>query len=370
MQAVFNRFAAKAALVYFIAFTFWWVYLFLKYGDVPNFQHYLFAATYGFVCIWGAYRGLIHSNRWGGFKSVIGRGLILLSLGLLAQEFGQLVFSYYNIFLKVEIPYPSLADLGYFGSIPFYIAGIVMIGWASGINFSLKGAFNQIQLVAIPVLALLASYYFFLRGYEFDLTQPLKIFLDFGYPLGQAIYVSLAILIFSLSRRILGGIMRDKVFLLIVAFALQYVADYNFLYQSSRLTWVNGGYGDYLYFLAYFIMTLGLISFYDPNISQLVLAPILTPTKDIYSQIILKIIAEQQLVIGPVALEEAGRVGSIKINPNLSQVEITGDGKKALADLIGQYEKLFGQASVEVCKQAVKGLIGQLPPSEVPEVLK
>ena len=289
MQAIFNRFAAKAALLYFIAFTFWWVNLFLKYSDVSNWGHYLFAATYGFICIWGAYRGLSHSNRWGGLKSVMGRALILLSLGLLAQEFGQLVFSYYNIFLQVEIPYPSLADVGYFGSIPLYIAGIVMVGWASGVNFSLKRLVNQIQLVAIPALMLFISYYFFLRGYEFDFSQPLKIFLDFGYPLGQAIYISLAILTFSLSRQFLGGVMRNKVFLLIVAFVTQYVADYNFLSQASSGTWVNGGYGDYLYFVAYFIMTLGLISFYDPNLGKLVFAPIVSATQDIYSKIILKI---------------------------------------------------------------------------------
>ena len=42
-------------------------------------------------------------------------------------------------------------------------------------------------------------------------------------------------------------------------FFAQYLADYNFLFQNSRGTWYNGGYGDYLYLLAYFLMSIGII---------------------------------------------------------------------------------------------------------------
>ncbi len=100
---------------------------------------------------------------------------------------------------------------------------------------------------------------FFLRGDEFDFSDPLQVVLDFGYPLGEAIYISIAMLTYSLSRDILGGVMRSKILFLIVAFVMQYIAEFNFLVQSSNGTWVNGGYGDYLYFLAYFTMALGLI---------------------------------------------------------------------------------------------------------------
>ena len=106
----------------------------------------------------------------------------------------------------------------------------------------------------------------FLQKYEFDWGQPLKIFLDFGYPFGQAIYVSLALLTYTLSKSVLGGIMKKKILFILFAFLMQYVADYNFLFQSSRGTWANGGYGDFLYFLAYFLMTLGLLNL--QNIQQ------------------------------------------------------------------------------------------------------
>ncbi len=369
-MAVFSRAAVKVALVFFISVTFWWVSLYFRFGQNSYEEHYLFAATYGLICLWGAFFGFNQARRWGGLSSVIGRALAALSLGLLAQEFGQLVFSFYNIFLGVEIPYPSLADLGFFGSIPFYVVGVILLGRSSGVRFSLSRFAGQMQAVLIPLFLLLASYFLFLRNYEFDWSSPLKVFLDFGYPLGQGLYLSLTLLFYSLSRHLLGGLMRNKMLLLFLAFLMQYLADYNFLFQSSRGTWLNGGYGDYLYFLSYFMMTLGLISFYDRRLERLAPSRVLSPTTDIYSRIVLKIIAEQREVIGPLALSEASKVENLKVSPDLKAVQILNGGGETLAKLVGQYEKLFGKASVAVCKKAAGELLTELDLNQVPEILR
>lgn len=364
-----TRWSAKVGLLFFIVVTYWWTYLHLKFlpGDRP---YYVWAATYGLIALWGGWRGLVMSRRWGGLKSILGKALIFLSVGLILQEFGQIVFSYYNIALGIDIPYPSLADVGFFGTVPFYIFGIVYLGKAAGIEFSMRRLASQLQVVLIPLSLLAVAYFWFLRGYEFDFSQPLKVFLDFGYPLGQAIYVSLALLVYSLTRQLLGGVMREKVLLLLWGFSIQFIADYNFLFQSSHGTWVNGGYGDYLYFLSYSLVAIGLISFYDQEVSRIIPAKITAPAAGIYSQIILKIIAEQQLIVGPVALEEAAKVESLRFSPDLSQVEVVGSGKEVLGALVAQYEKLFGRASIEVCKSVSKDLLSSLPDSEIPQILK
>lgn len=250
--------ANKTAFILYLLLTFWWIFLYVS-GLKENFNNYFFAAVYGFMALLGGIWGIRIAKGWGGVKSVMGRAIIFLSLGLFAEEFGQLVFSYYNIFLKVEVPYPSIADIGFFMNIPFYLYGGYLLLKASGGSLSIKSLRSQIQALGIPLAMLIISYLFFLQGYEFDFTKPLKIFLDFGYPLGQAMYVSIAILAFSLSRKTLGGVMRPKILLLIIAFIYQFAADFNFLYQNSSGTWYNGGYGDYLYLLAYFIMTLGIL---------------------------------------------------------------------------------------------------------------
>jgi hypothetical protein len=247
-----------AAWLLFILITIWWIALYAL-GFRENFHNYLFGAVYGLMALLGGLWGLSISKEWGGRKSVMGKAIIFLSLGLLAQEFGQVVFSFYNIFLNIEIPYPSIADIGFFMNIPLYLYGGYLLLMASGGKLNIKSLKSQFQAVGIPVLMLGLSYLFFLQSYEFDLSNPLKTFLDFGYPLGQAMYVSIAILAYSLTRKWLGGVMKARILLLIIAFIYQYIADFNFLYQSSLGTWYNGGYGDYLYFLAYFLMALGIL---------------------------------------------------------------------------------------------------------------
>lgn len=41
-----------------------------------------------------------------------------------------------------------------------------------------------------------------------------------------------------------------------------------------------------------------------------------------------------------------------------------------LGRLVAQYEKLFGAASREVCRDAVRPLLSQVPQDEIPAVLK
>lgn len=258
IETIRKEYFAKVAVALLIILTIWWALLNLS-GSREQLQNYLFGASYGLMAILGGVAGIRIARHWGGSKSIMGKAIFVLSFGLLAEEYGQLVFSYYNIFAHVQVPYPSLADIGFFGNIPLYVIGIVLLAQASGVHFSLKKLSGKIQTVFIPAAMLAFSYFFFLQKYEFDWSNPLKIFLDFGYPLGQAFYVSLAFLTYSLSNNILGGIMKNKILFLLFAFAIQYLADYNFLFQSSDGTWLNGGYGDYLYLLAYFIMTLGII---------------------------------------------------------------------------------------------------------------
>lgn len=243
----------------FVLLAIWWALLQTIGVEPGGISSLAWAASYQVIALMGGIFGIAVGRMWGGFKSVMGRSIFAFSVGLLFQTFGQSVFSLYNLFLKVEVPYPSLADVGFFGSIPIYIYGIILLARASGAQISLRSFINKIQALLIPLVMLILSYYFFLRGYEFDWSDPLRIFLDFGYPMGQAVYVSIAILTYMLSKKFLGGIMRAKVLFILFALVVQYFADYNFLYQAINETWVNGGYGDLVYLVAYLLMALGLL---------------------------------------------------------------------------------------------------------------
>ena len=91
----------------------------------------------------------------------------------------------------------------------------------------------------------------------------------------------------------------------------------------------------------------------------------------ILDQITTKIIREQELIVGPLAWSEAGKVQGLKIiDQNKGEVAFNnGDQKEVVNRLVSQYGRIFGQASREVCREAVVSLIADLSPSEVPSSL-
>ena len=91
-----------------------------------------------------------------------------------------------------------------------------------------------------------------------------------------------------------------------------------------------------------------------------------------FDQIALNIIKEQELIIGPLAWGEAGKVSGIHIiNARDGSVTVeNSDNKTAVDKLIARYERLFGRASLEVCREAAAPFLLNLNPAEIPASLK
>ncbi len=91
----------------------------------------------------------------------------------------------------------------------------------------------------------------------------------------------------------------------------------------------------------------------------------------IFDKISIRIIKEQELVIGPVAWEEAKKVSGFRIiDKDKGEVSFEGDPKEVLNRLVAQYSRLFGQVSREVCKEAVQDLLAELPQTDIPNSLQ
>lgn len=88
-----------------------------------------------------------------------------------------------------------------------------------------------------------------------------------------------------------------------------------------------------------------------------------------FPQIVLRIIKEQESVIGPLAWDEARKVSGLTVQSHDS-VSLSGNEKDIINRLVAQYAHLFGKASNEVCKEAVQDLIAEMPPAEIPSSLK
>src|SRR5258708_4784024 len=132
-----KRWLQVLVTVVFLGFVVWWV----------SFQHVVeaqgvtvqwFGGTYGLMALIGAVIGLFAAAKWGGLKSVLGKALTFFSLGLLAQELGQLIYTYYVYGAKVQIPYPSWGDVAYFGSVVLYVIAAFFLARVAGARFSLR----------------------------------------------------------------------------------------------------------------------------------------------------------------------------------------------------------------------------------------
>lgn len=248
-------------------FTVWWLGMSISHGFKDR-SYVLLSEVYGLIALVGGLNGLREAKGLGSLKSHFGRAIIFLALGLLLQEFGQLAYSYFNSIAKVELPYPAVPDIGFFGSIPMYIIGAYYLMKGLGVvSIIKKSPIKLLISIAVSASIVGVSYWLFLKGYDTADRTNAAIFFDFAYPLAQTIYVSIAVTILISVGGLLGGMMRKPVLLLLSAFLVQYAADSNFLYQTIHGTWGPAGYGDYIYMSAYFLMSLSLIYLCAPIIA-------------------------------------------------------------------------------------------------------
>jgi hypothetical protein len=87
---------------------------------------------------------------------------------------------------------------------------------------------------------------------------------------------------------------------------------------------------------------------------------------DAYSKIILEIVHEQENIIGPIAISQANLVHGLALDWEQKAVTVTGDPKKVLDGLVEQYRTLFGQISVEVCKEAAQKILHEPHSDKLP----
>ncbi|OGE30653.1 hypothetical protein A2631_03805 [Candidatus Daviesbacteria bacterium RIFCSPHIGHO2_01_FULL_44_29] len=90
---------------------------------------------------------------------------------------------------------------------------------------------------------------------------------------------------------------------------------------------------------------------------------------DIFALAAQRIIKEQQAIIGPIALMQAQKVQGLQVS-TVDDIKIVGAGKDVLTNLVNQYAKLFGQTSIEVCREAFQSVSDQFKPADIPEILK
>lgn len=370
----------QIAILLFSILTISWLFTKPLESGVMVVAKYSWSTAYALMSFFGAFCSFFISKKWGGINSIVGKILLSFAIGLFLQAFGQTVYSYYAWMYHLEAPYPSIGDIGYFGSIFLYIYGSFLLAKHIGINVSARSFFSKLATVLIPVVMVSISYYAFLGEYQFHEFNLLKISLDFGYPIGQAIYVSFALLILILSHKSYNGVLRKPVLFLVLALILQYIADSYFIFTANNGTWYLGGVGDYLYLLAYFVLTITII-FLSSTLERVetenssanaaTADKVNSTDEQILNQILVEVIKRQVSIMGAMAWVEVRKIPDILVHDEANfKLTIAGDPKNTVDKLVRRYKKVFGDLAVVVSKSAVYGLLRELHPDKTPDILK
>jgi hypothetical protein len=89
-----------------------------------------------------------------------------------------------------------------------------------------------------------------------------------------------------------------------------------------------------------------------------------------FNEMIIKIITEQENIIGSLAVEQAKKVNGLNVDWPNHQITVNGNEKIIIDSLIKQYEKIFGQASIQICKEVASSYLGKLSSNEIPTILQ
>jgi hypothetical protein len=92
---------------------------------------------------------------------------------------------------------------------------------------------------------------------------------------------------------------------------------------------------------------------------------------ELYTKIITDIISQQESIIGPVAISRASTIRGLVLDWTHGHgVQISGDPREVIDSLVADYSVLFGELSVEVCKEAAAKYTDQLMPEQLPSTLR
>ena len=93
--------------------------------------------------------------------------------------------------------------------------------------------------------------------------------------------------------------------------------------------------------------------------------PVIDPN-EVYAIMCGQIVKEQALIMGALAVEQTRYVAGLTVDPATYACMVSGDGQKVIEALINQYRDFFGNAAVEVCKEAASRFLTRLPAERIP----
>lgn len=226
-----RNFAAAAAIVLAASIAYALILKFGFFGDqavtaIDDLGEAAAAAIACGACAWAARRAAGRER--------LGWALMSISTGLWSA--GEIAWSVYEVFMKVPVPSPSLADVGFLAAVPFAIAGIRAF-WsdaARGTSVRWRVWFDGV----IVVIALTST------AWAFGLREVYEAPGDWGpkalnlaYPVGDILVGTMLILAIRRATQQQAG----RMALLLAGVAAYSIADSAFAYLTAHGTYDSVG---------------------------------------------------------------------------------------------------------------------------------
>ena len=246
----------------YIAILVWWFSLFFA-NSLDPIQIHMFTAFWTLSTLYLSSRVAVkllnlrvprqHEN--------LASGLVLLTLGIILWCSGTVVWVIYNVFLDVQIPFPSLADSFYFSASPVISIGVFSLFLLKGNRGGIK---KPLLMKLVVALLFAASSVFFLIFFGMVAFQ-LKIVLGVLYVLFDVFSLGFILSSFLLDMFISKSQDFDNyqkpILFIFLGIFFELVGDLGFLITTTSGTYQDAGLVD-LSFISFIVfLSLGVLYF-------------------------------------------------------------------------------------------------------------
>ncbi len=179
----------------------------------------------------------LYTSRIYGFKSAIGRSLILITGGLICWSIAEVIWYVSDKLIEGGATSPSMADIFFLLAYPFFGAGIYY-GFAMA-KIKLKQV-NQLLLAAAlsasVILTYLVVYFILFQAYD-STAEPIANIVNIGYGLGDLVMIILSLMTILVAREYRGGKLASFWIAIALGFLLVLIADIVYaIYGEQFLT--------------------------------------------------------------------------------------------------------------------------------------
>lgn len=245
-----------------------WFYRIWSNGLYGTLEGYICGWTYGFIGILGAAYGLFTIKRWpqlgSDFSNQIRTTSKYLCYGLLGQCFGLQIWFIYNL-RGVDMPYPSLAELGYFSTIPSYILSSLAL---TNVRLSKKLCdfeLKKIVIFSLPIFTLVISLSTYLAVSGINLLDQFTAFFSLIYPVGDILPIIVVFFFYIFRQEQFARAHKDALMMLSIGFFMQFIADYVFILSAKNGSYITSGVVDILLMSGYLYMALIIVALTNAN---------------------------------------------------------------------------------------------------------